>query len=166
MKDFRVYRVTKNNTGAASKVQVVEKTKQKGDKTYSEINVFWESTVQVGVDTDGNGQFDWTKNGDDTTGKGSITLKLGMVDVGELLAVLNGRKTCIGTDPSKGIFHKTNSDCNKSMQFVMEEGKGYSFRMSEKGPGGLKQVKHTFSFSDGELLRVVLTEAVRMYYGG
>lgn len=163
MKDFRIYRPYKENQGAASKIQVVEKIREKGDRKYAEVMIFWEAAPQLSIDENSNATFDWASQ-ENKEGK-SITMKLGMVDLGEILAVLNGRKDFVGTKKDQGLFHKTDESHNKGFQFYLDDqGRGYYFRMSEKGPSGLKQVRHGLSFSDGELLKVVLSEAVRLYY--
>lgn len=163
MKDLRVYKPNKAGTGAATKIQVVEKEKQRGQSVFKEIVVFFESANQVGTDDDDNAKFSWgTPDGD----KGdTITVKLGMSDVGEFLTVLTGRKNFVGPS-DKGLFHKTSDTQNKGLSFSFAEGRGYNFRISVKDEKGLRAISHTFSFAEAELLRVVLEEAVRLYYRG
>lgn len=160
MKELRIYRPSKTiQSGTAIKWQVVEKVKQKGDKSYSEIMVFVEGAPQTGMDENENASFAW----EDRTRL--VTLKLGMVDLGELLSVLKGRKDFAGQSAEKGLYHQLNG-ASKSLQLVFVQGKGYTFRISAKDEHGLRDIKQTLSFSDAELLTIVLEEAVRLYYRG
>jgi hypothetical protein len=160
---WRVYKPKKSNDGAASKLEckVVTFTKEKDGQKYPvrKVQVFWVSAQQTGTDANDNASFGWEDEAK------RVTLKLGEVDLGEILAVLNNKKDVAGAvgDKFKGIFHK-NEKGNAS--FLLErKDTGYYLRVSKKiGTAPAIAVTHQISFGEGEILRIVVESAVRLMY--
>jgi len=161
--EWRVYKPKKTNDGSASKLElkIVTTQKEKDGKSFSirDVQLFWVSAKQTGVDANGNASFGW---GDDTK---NVTLKLGEVDIGEILAVLTGQKDQSGAKGEKfnGLFHKNASG---STSFLLQRGdSGYSLRVSKKvGAKPPVAVTHQITFGEGQVLRVILEAAVRQSY--
>lgn len=162
MKEYRVYRATKTNSGAASKFQVSNKVIEKGEKKFDDLILFLVSSKQTGTDQYGNASFAWEDKSQ------CITMKLGDADVGELLAVLSGAKLNAGTD--KGLFHQ-NDNGNTVLQFGQyikdERLMGYNLRLSRKNNGDKEAVmiQHGLSIGEGEVLRVLLQNFIKSRYG-
>lgn len=161
--EWRVYKPRKSNDGAASKLElkVITDVKTKNDKTFKtrEVQVFWVSAKQTGTDENDNASFAWKDNAQ------NVTIKLGEVDLGEILAVLNEKKSQSGakSDKYNGIFHKNKSG-NASFLLKREES-GYNLRVSKKvGAEPPVEVKHQITFGEGEILRTVLEAAVNQIY--
>lgn len=160
-KEYRVYKPNKNNNGSALKIQYKMKPKQ--GKDYSEGMLFLEIAVQTGTDENGNASFDWAM-AEGYKGK-SVTMKLGLTDIGELLLVLNGKKEYAGP-PAKpgqksgmGLFHQ-----NKNGNTVLKFGKipnGYAAQLSTS-----KEHSFRISVSDGEaeILKVLLEQAILLIH--
>lgn len=161
---WRVYKPKPDGTGAASRVELkvvteqVDKKNEPGQFTVRDVQLFWVASPQIGKDTEGYAAFAW-KDKDDQR---SVTLKLGEPDIGELLAVLNGRKKQVGGD--KGIFHQ-NDKGNTSFTFSYnEQYNNFNMRLAKKVDGKVTVVQHTISVPEAEILRVLLEEAVRLSY--
>ena len=110
------------------------------------------------TDEKGQAAFAWREKDD----KKSVTLKLGETDIGELLAVLNNEKPEAGQTGGKfpGIYHQ-NQNGSTTFSFKKAEGKGYYIRLAKKPNGGeLTEVKHTLSFGEAQILKVLLERAV------
>jgi hypothetical protein len=103
----------------------------------------------------GNATFDW---------KGGITVKLGENDLGELISVLERRKSEVGYQ-GKGLFHQT-AKGNKVVNFALYEDKGYSLKVSaQDNEKNRSEVKQVMSFAEASLLLVLLKRAVEKIYG-
>ncbi len=164
-KQWRCYKANKTNSGAASCIdtRVVEKTKN--DYTTKELLVFWTGALQNGKDKNNNAVFAWPSKSDNTNINKSVIFKLGQTDLGEIIAVLNGIKNEVGlaTGNFKGsLFHK-NENGNTTLGFTKAKDLGYYVRLAKKTntSSQLIEVKHTLSFSEGEILRVLLEDIVR-----
>lgn len=96
MKEFRIYKPKKDEKGAAAKFQFVVKARREGK--FPEPMLFLEMANQTGVDANDNASFDWA--GQDNSTGNSVTVKLGIPDVSELLLALRRHK-----DEGK-LFHK------------------------------------------------------------
>jgi hypothetical protein len=105
MANFRIYKPNNQKSGSASQLDYRKNTRGKR----SEVVLFWTITQQTGEDDNGNASFAW-----DSDKSKTIKMKLGLPDVGEILAVLKGRKDAVGT--GKGLFHK-NQNGNSVLQF-------------------------------------------------
>lgn len=94
MQQYRIYKPKQDNTGAAVAFQL----SYKKDNEYDKYQVFLVGANQLKTnDANGNSQFGWKE--------GAITVKLGENDLGEILAVLEGRKESVGTKES--LYHQT-----------------------------------------------------------
>jgi hypothetical protein len=148
-KNFRVYRPTKAGTGAACEINMREDTESKFPKFFC----FLKAAKQTGIDDNDNAKFDWD---------GGITMKLGEVDLGEILSVLERRKTQVGT--GKGLFHQ-NDKGNKVLHFEAvkkEEELSYKVRLSTSRENA---VSLYLSAGDASVLQEVLKGMVRTMYG-
>ena len=161
---WRVYKPRKDGSGAASRIEmkiISEERPGKDGNTYSvrDVQMFWVASPQTGYAQNGNASFSWSEPNDPK----SITLKIGEHDIGELLAALNGLKSEAGQTEGKysGLFHQ-NAKGSTTLQFKRMEGQGYALRLARKPKGGaLHEVKHTISFGESEVLRVLLESAVK-----
>lgn len=168
MRELRIYRPYEKDgkfLGAASKFEIkYKKFKTDAGADYEEVMMFWVGANQTGKDAKGNASFGWKKENSEV--HSSVTIKLGDLDVGELLAVLNGLKEEVGT--GKGLFHQhTNGNSSITFKRAVKDGKflGYSVRLSSKDKAGkMVEVKHNMSVAEGELLRVYLDEGLRRSY--
>ena len=164
---WRIYKPRKDGSGAASRIEmkiVSDEKPGKDGKTYPvrDVQMFWVASPQTGYSDNGNASFSWSQANDSK----SVTLKLGEHDIGEILATLSGLKVEAGQTGGKysGLFHQ-NSRGSTTLQFKRMEGQGYALRLARKPKGGnVQEVKHTISFGEGEVLRVLLESAVRQIY--
>jgi len=163
-KEWRVYKPKKTNDGAASKLELSIKNKEQLGKDGKPFNirivhVFWVSAKQTGTDANDNASFGWS---DDDK---SVTLKLGEVDLGEILAVLNNEKVITGAVSGnyKGIFHKNEKG---STSFSIEKhANGYNVRASKKmGANAPVQISHQLTFGEAQILKQVVEAAVKQIY--
>jgi len=152
MKELRFYKPRKTNDGAASKLNCVTKSKTKGDKSYSELMMFWVAAKQK-PSTGENAEFYW-----DAKDGNSVNMKMGELDAGDILAVLHGVKKEVGS--GKGIYHQ-NSKGSSSFQFA-QYNDGYSIRLAfQDANKKVTEVKHLLSAAEAEILRVFLMEFLR-----
>lgn len=149
--EFRIYKPNKNNNGAASSFQVrIDVDEETGRR---KCYLFLVSTPQTGKDEQGNSAFAW-KDKDK-----SITMKLGLADIGEILAVLNGRKPIAGGD--KGFFHR-NSNGSTTLTFSFKD-TYYGLKVTKQvGQAAATQLLHTLTMGEGEVLKVLLEDFVRL----
>lgn len=156
-KQFRIYKPTRSNNGAASSIDF-----RREEKEYGKLLVFWVSTVQTGTDKDGNAQFAWKDKNK------TVTLLLGTPDMAEILAVLKGIKQYAGlkgTGPKPTIFHK-NEKGNKSFMFGrLPDNSGYEFRLSSKeGANPVVAVSHRISLEEGVVLEILFSKILEEMY--
>lgn len=159
---WRCYKPTKDGKGAASRleVKIVSKDIDKDGKKFElrEVQTFWVSAPQIGMDADDNASFAWSQTNDDRV----ITVKIGESDIGEILAVLNGRKKNTGGE--RGIYHQ---HPNGSTGFNLEQSErgGYKVRISKKDKSGkVSAIVHSLSTGEGEILKVLLESVIRQSY--
>jgi hypothetical protein len=103
--------------------------------------------------------------------KKKITFKLESNDIGEILAVLNGKKSFAGLPSKDGkggaIFHK-NPTGNTVFKFQKMEKDGvvnFWFELtSKKNTGELVAVKHMVTAAEGEVLKILLQNAIEVMY--
>lgn len=158
-KNYRIYKPNNQGTGAASEWQLSFKPEEKFDN----VMLFLGATKQVpGKDSNDNQQFAWKDKSQ------CITMKLGELDCGEILAVLNGLKDKAGSE--KGIFHQ-NAKGNTVLSFskyVNKEGVfvGYGLRLSKKNKDEADSllIQHLLSVAEGEILRVLINKALEAFY--
>ena len=148
-KNFRVYRPTKAGAGAACELNMREDTESKFPKHLC----FLKLAKQTGTDENDNAKFDWD---------GGITMKLGDVDLGEMVSVLENRKQAAGT--GKGLYHQTDKG-SKVLHFESgntDDGTKYKVRLSTS-----KENAISIYLSPGEacVLLEVLKGMIRTIYG-
>ncbi len=154
-RELRFYKPTSSGQGAASKFNLSYKEKQtKEGKKYGEWMLFFEMSKQGAKDDSGNDRFDW---------ENAIKVKLGEADIGEMLAVLQGRKNTVGAKGS--LYHQSPDGGNKSIALSVSDRGGYSLNVSAQDKD--KKVTKLFhSLTDGEaaILQVLLQRAVEIIY--
>jgi hypothetical protein len=137
-KEFRIYKPNKTKNGSAIKFQGRYDEKSK----YPEWLMFLDGAIQTGEDENGNASFGW-KEADKF-----VTLKLGIPDVSDLLAVISGRKV------ESKLYHE-NTKGNTQFTFTHIPDKGYRFRLSSQRDGKVVAVPGTISYAEGEVIRVL-----------
>jgi len=148
--DLKFYKPRPNGQGAASRWNLAR------DKQA----VFVEMANQMPSD-DENARFDWDRH---------LTVKLGLPDLGEILAVLLGRKAGVGTKRGEGrfsgLFHK-NPKGDSSLGFVRAaNSEGFYLKVGVKREGGdLKTAGHSFTEGEACVLRIALETAVARLVG-
>lgn len=164
---WRVYKPNKGGTGAASRLEMKvveeERTGKDGNSfTIRDVQMFWVASPQTGTDSNGNATFSWGVT-DDTQ---SVTMKVGEADIGEILTVLNNDKEEAGQTGGKfsGIYHQS-AKGSTTFSFKKADGKGYYIRLARKPKeGSLIEVKHTLSLGEGQVLKVLLEQAIKQQY--
>lgn len=149
-KDLRFYRANKSNSGVAASFEL----SYKKDEKYDKYHMFLVMANQTGTDQNtGNAQFDWDN---------AITVKMGDIDIGEFLAVLENRKQNVGKN---GLFHQT-ANTNKIIKFEKQQD---SFRLgvSCKTDGDEKprQISMILGVGEVTLLHTLLRRTVEKMYG-
>lgn len=159
MANFRLYKPNNNGTGAASQWDY----RPNKNKKKRNAQLFLTITKQNGQDQDGNATFAWEKDKSQT-----IIMLLGLPDVGELLAVLQGRKDTLGT--GKGLFHKNaNGNSTLSLNFSPEsKEKGpakYFLKVgSQNTKGDLTTIAHTITVGEAAVLQEFLNSFLRFNF--
>lgn len=149
-KEFRLYKPTGSGQGCASKWNVSYKQNTK----YPQWMMFLEMAKQTEKDADGNDRFDWDN---------AIRVKLGEADLGELIAVLEGRKSSVGT---KGmLYHQSPDGGNKVIKLETSDKGGYALNVSaqDKDKNATK-LYHSITDGEAALLCVLLKRAVEVMY--
>lgn len=142
-KKFVVYRANKAGNGCTISFDLA------ADKE----SVFLSVAPQKGTNDNNNAVFDWKG--------GSITVKLGHTDIGEMLAVFSGRKQSAGFKGS--LFHKSNDGSNKIIALSKMQNDGYSIKIScQSQDKSVPIISHGAVLSDGdvEILSVLLKHAI------
>lgn len=94
-----------------------------------------------------------------------VTIKLGEVDIGKLLALFNGA-VAPNPDPTKDdlqLFHE-NAKGNKVIKLKRQD-RGYYMKVSMKEGERNEQIAIPISWDEVELLRIALTEGYRIILG-
>lgn len=151
---YRIYKPTKDGKGAATSLQLSFKE----EKKYQKHILFLIMTKQKpGLDEKGNAQFCWTEK------ENTITVKLEETDIGQFLAVLNGKQKFAGTE--KGMFHK-NSGGNTVITFTENDKGGYLLRLSTKKTNGESlQIYHSVTIGEAQCLKLLFERALIQKYG-
>mgnify|MGYP006408102513 FL=1 len=166
-KEFRIYKPNNKSSGAASKFQCKTKWKKIGDKEYPEMVLFLESASQTGTDDNGNASFGWSQQGKSDK---SVTMKLGMPDIGEMLLVLTGKTKFVGPPPKSGrtvepgLFHQ-NKNGNTSLRLKWSDGKLYLNLSSQDSNKNVVKVGHSITSGEATVLAVLLESFVAQYHG-
>ena len=160
---FAVYRANKDKNGAACRFTLAPAKENRGP------SLFLDMAKQTGEDENQNASFGWRRwnkesRAWDNTDK-CVSVKLGTADIGELLAVISGRKDAAGSN-GKSIFH-TNDKGTSTIDFKLygkqnEPPTTFMLSTSAKLNEGKEAVRisHSLSFAEGEALRVFLERAL------
>lgn len=150
-KEFRVYKPKNDGNGTAIAWQLSYKEANK----YNPWTMFLVAAKQVGQDNNGNAKFDW-ENG--------FTVKLGDADLGEIIALLEGRKRFLGSKGS--LFHQTPSGGNKVISIEPND-YGYIVSVSaqDENKTNLGKISNSMTHGEASLLLVLLKKAVENIYG-
>lgn len=151
-REYRVYKPNNNGSGSASSWQISTKIVDSKE----EKNVFLDLANQKPSNND-NAAFDWDSK---------LTAKLGLNDLGDMLAVLRGLKDGVGNlkdGKRSGLYHQ-NSKGNTVIYFNENVKdnllQGYSLRVSKKSDQNQSAVNHSLTVSEGQVLLLFLQEAV------
>ena len=161
--NYCMYRANKDKNGAASKFNLSKKPDD------NKCQLFLEMAKQTGENENKDAVFGWRQY--DSTSKTfnnldkSVSMKLGTADIGELLAVISGRKDFAGT--GKGLYHE-NQRGHTTLEFRLyqkdKDSPALGFILStnsvNKETKDSVKVSHVVSFADGEVLRVFLNNAL------
>lgn len=149
-RELKFYKPRPNGQGAASTWSFVPEKEA----------VFLKVAAQVPSDGE-HARFDWEKG---------LTVKLGLPDLGELLAVLTGRKPGAGPkrDDGKfaGLFHRSPRG-DASLAFVRSTGEdGFYMKIGVRKDGTeLKTAAHSLTEGESCVLQVALQAAVAAITG-
>lgn len=142
MQQYRIYRMNKSNSGCAIALQL----SYKKDNEYDKYQMFLIGANQLKENnSNGDATFDW---------KNPITVKLGENDLGEILAVLEGRKDAVGY--KNGLYHETPGGGSKIINFQAVEN-GYSLNISAQDKEkNLKKVFLTLTHGEASIMAVLI----------
>jgi hypothetical protein len=88
-----------------------------------------------------------------------VTVKLGVLEAGELLAVLEGRKDAAGKD--RGLFHRTGSATTVVAFQNMADQSGYLLSVSKKsGEQPPVRSQMLLSYAEAAVLRAILSAGI------
>jgi hypothetical protein len=151
--EFRIYKPRNSGDGAATAFQV--KVVLDEETNIRKCYLFLVGTPQIGKDEKGNAAFAWKDQ------EKTVTVKLGVVDIGEFLSVLSGKKQAVGT--GKGLYHQ-NQTGSTSVDFKSTEN-GYTLRLNKKvGTVVGTPVQHGITVGEAEILKILLEDFVRLNY--
>jgi hypothetical protein len=161
-REIRVYKPKGKTDGSALKLQARFKNKLGGN--FAEMMLFLEIARQTGIDPNGNSSYDW--HAAEGYQGGSVTMKLGVPDVTELLLVLRDKKKEVGPPPKAGmkigpgLFHQ-NPNGNTILKFIKAQGTGYWAQLSTS-----KEHSFKISISEAEAIAMerMLTRFLDLYY--
>jgi len=147
MKSLRFYKAQKDSGGAASQ----------WDLNLKDEAVFFTMAKQLNAqDAKGNATFDWEHKS---------VFKLGIQDIGELLAVLEGKKDGVGPYDNqqkyKGLYHSW-KDMNSVLYFTRGREAGFFVGLSVKKHEQQNRVKHSLTDGEGSSLRVFLQKSLEL----
>ncbi len=168
-KEFRIYKPNAKGSGAASKFQCRTKWKSVENVDYADLILFLESAQQTGFDSNRNASFGWSTNSEKNKGK-SVTMKLGLPDIGEILLVLKGRKTFVGPEPKEGrkiepgLYHQ-NKHGNTSLRLKWSEGRLYLNISAQDQSKSVTKVSHSITTAEAAVLESLLCNFIVEYHG-
>lgn len=148
---FCIYKPNKNGNGAASQLSV---RLNKTDKGVVELLCFWSLAKQCG-----DKKFGWKEKDK------YVNIKLGEIDICDVISVLSGLKSEVGPGGGKGRFHSFNGN-SSVLKFSFDKEKNiYKFGVStKKGDGEAVVVFHNVSIEEGVALKILLTDIVSAMY--
>ncbi len=154
---FKIFKPRQNGEGAASQWEFNPKPEKRC--------MFLESAPQKNIkgDKDTNASFDWDNK---------ITMKLGLLDMGEILATFTGLQKGAGPldgeGRHKGIYHQPpGGNKNTILQIAINKSQTmYYLRLSQKSQGQeMKSVEHAITFAEASVLAVLLRRAIEVLHG-
>jgi len=148
--EFRIYKPNKQGSGAASKFSTRADTKSK----FHDQLLFVETSAQIGTDENDNDRFDW-KTPEKSDVK-SVTMKLGIADVGAILATIKGRQK------EAKLFHQ-NQNGNTALTLNYYNGQ-LSWNISSQTGDKLVKLRHSISLSEAVVLEILLERFVLLQY--
>ena len=169
-KEYRIYKPNAKGSGAASKFQCRSKLKEVDGKQYPELVIFLESAQQTGFDKNNNASFGWSSSVDKNRASKSVTMKLGLADIGEILLVLKGRKQFIGPEPKEGrkiepgLYHQKQKG-NTSLRLKWSDGRLYINISSQDEKKNVIKVSHSITTAEAVVLEALLDHYVVEYHG-
>lgn len=146
---FKIFKPRNNGEGAASQWELNK------DKECMFVEFALQNETK-----DHSYSFDWNNK---------AIMKLGLTDIGEILATLtdlqNGMGPLDGEGRSKGIYHQTPKG-NTILQLAKnKKTTGYFIRLSQKLQGQDPKVfQHAITFAEVSLLIVLLRRAIQQIY--
>lgn len=146
---FSLYKARKDGIGVASQFKI----------NANKRAVFLEAAQQTeAIDKHGNAKFDW---------KNKVCFKLGISDIGEILAVLHNMKQGVGQLKNgnyTGLYHQT-SDGDAVLNFRRKNDKnGFYMSLSVRRGDQQKKIQHSISYGEGISLSVLLRQAIEIIY--
>lgn len=147
MKSLRFYKAQRDSSGAASQ----------WDLNLKDEAVFFTMSNQLNMqDEKGNSTFDWEHKS---------VFKLGIQDIGELLAVLEGKKDGVGPydnqQKHKGLYHSW-KDINSVLYFTRGREVGFFVSLSVKKGEQQNRVRHSLTDGEGSSLHVFLKKSLEL----
>lgn len=153
--EYRIYKPYKQSDGAASGFQMKITHDPEAKWNKRSVDLFWVATNQVGINPETkNPKFGW-----DDTSK-SATMKLGLMDVGEILLILQGKKEEVT------LYHQNNQGNTivKLKKAQTKSGPVLNFQMSSKRGEALVKVSHNISQAEAQILIQLLKDFVSSYH--
>jgi len=146
---LKMYKARKDGSGVASQL----------DMNVNSKSVFLGMANQDGPIKDNKSKFDWEKQ---------IRFKLGMQDIGEILAVLEGRQDGVGqvhsdTGKHRGLFHQSENG-NAVLYFTRGRSTGFYIKLSVRRGEDQRELQHTMTNGEGVILGILLKNAVSAIY--
>ncbi len=159
MQNYRMYKPQKDKTGCASQWQLSEKkvVRGKDNKEFTEFMFFLEMAHQLPEnDQNDNNKFDWDN---------SVTVKMGAIDLGEVIAVLDGKKDAVGGEKGM-LYHETPGGGNKVVSFSwMKERGAFGLKVSaQNAQKDTDKIQHLISVGEASVLLVLLKQAIIKMY--
>ena len=157
-KSFQLYKARNDGSGAVSEWDLGSK-KDENDNTIHHC-VFLGMAHQKGKDDNDNASFDWDNK---------VIFKLGVADIGEILAVLVGLKDGVGPldadkGKHKGLFH-SNPTGNAILYFGKGPGQvGFRIHLRVKRNDEMIVVEHTITEGEACVLSTLLRRAIEVIY--
>ena len=152
--EYRIYKPYGQDKGGASAFQI-KITLTPEDKIKRKVELFWVASNQTGTDENKNARFGWQDP------KNSATMKIGMIDVGEILLALRGKKeevTLYHQNKSGNTIVKINRGSTKS-------GPVLNFQMSSKrGDSEAVRVRHNITQGEAQVLERLLCDFISDSY--
>jgi len=153
--EYRIYKPYKDDQGAASGFQMKITHDPEAKWNKRSVDLFWVATNQVGINSDTkNPKFGW-----DDSSK-TATMKLGLMDVGELLLILQGKKEEVT------LYHqnKHGNTIAKLKKAVTKSGPVLNFQMSSKRGDDLVKVAHNISQGEAQVLTQLMKDFISSYH--